>query len=102
MRGGFSVYVLWSEKLGKRYVGSSVDAAQRLDQHNRGMSRFTASGMPWVLRYVEYYATNGLARRREAILKTGAGRVFLDRVFSRYAGYPEAELPVECTGYRIV
>ena len=92
----FYVYVIWSDKLRKLYVGSSTDPRERLTQHNRGMSHFTSRGIPWVLRYAEGYAENILARQRERFLKTGAGRVFVSRVLSGAAGYPEAELPPAC------
>jgi hypothetical protein len=50
---------------------------------------------------VECYATNVLARRREKFLKTGAGRIFLDRVLSGRSGYPQAELPPDCISFRL-
>jgi len=47
-------YVLWSERLKKRYVGCSrYSASQRLLQHNEGHNRFTKGGVPWVLLYSE-------------------------------------------------
>ena len=96
-----SVYVLWSEKLEKRYVGCSGDVCGRLAQHNKGRSKFTARGAPWKLLYREDYATNLEARRRELFLKTGAGRVFLSRTLEGHSGYPERELPDNCLGHTI-
>ncbi len=98
----FFVYVIWSGKLRKRYVGSSADPEERLHQHNSGVSRFTSRGVPWVLRYLEQYGTRARAMQRERYLKSGAGRVFLDRVMSGQAGYPEAEIPVDCREYRVL
>jgi putative endonuclease len=95
-RQTYSVYVIWSGKLGKLYVGSSSNLTERVTQHNKGMSRFTSRGMPWVLRYCEDYATRELARRRELFLKSGAGRIFLKRVLSGASGYPEVELSSDC------
>ncbi len=37
----YFVYVLFSEKLNKRYVGSTSDVQQRLLEHNSGHSKFT-------------------------------------------------------------
>ena len=71
-------YVLWSKKLSKRYIGSAADVTARLTQHNRGKSRFTSGGIPWVLLHQEFYPTFADARKREAFLKSGAGRKWLD------------------------
>jgi putative endonuclease len=43
----YTVYVLFSQKLNKYYVGSCVDFQRRLYQHNTGQSRFTRTGLPW-------------------------------------------------------
>jgi putative endonuclease len=96
-----SVYVLWSEELEKRYVGCSRDVHERLTQHNKGRSKFTARGAPWKLLYEENYTTNLEARRRELFLKSGAGRVFLSRTLEGHSGYPECELPENCLGHTI-
>ena len=74
----YYVYVLWSNKVQKRYVGFSTDAVKRLLEHNSGKSHFTKSGLPWKLIYSEEYLTETEARRREKFLKSGVGRKFLD------------------------
>jgi len=76
----FSVYVLWSEKLNKRYVGSSDDLERRVKQHNRGASRFTSGGIPWKVVHSEEFSTKREARIRELFLKSGVGRKWLDDV----------------------
>jgi putative endonuclease len=76
----YFVYVLFSEKLNKRYVGSSKDVKVRLKEYNNGKSKFTRTGIPWQLIYKEIYSTNSEARKRELFLKSGVGRSFLDRI----------------------
>ncbi|MFA5832975.1 MAG: GIY-YIG nuclease family protein [Bacteroidota bacterium] len=49
----FTVYVLWSDRLQKRYVGSCEDLKIRIKQHNNGESKFTKGGIPWILIYTE-------------------------------------------------
>ena len=44
---GFAVYILFSEKLGRYYVGSTEDVEKRLSAHNAGLSKFTSIGIPW-------------------------------------------------------
>jgi len=77
----FTVYVLWSETLKKRYVGSTSNLRRRLNEHNSGRSRFTSGGVPWKVLLTERYGTLIEARERESYLKTGAGRAWLDRQF---------------------
>jgi putative endonuclease len=49
----FFVYVLYSSKLEKYYVGSTNDIEDRLYRHNSGQSTFTKTGIPWVLIHTE-------------------------------------------------
>lgn len=43
------VYILYSTKLNKFYVGSTNDLSRRLQQHNTGQSNYTSAGIPWIL-----------------------------------------------------
>jgi putative endonuclease len=45
----YKVYILYSEKLHKHYVGYTDNISRRLSEHNRGKSKFTRIGIPWVL-----------------------------------------------------
>jgi putative endonuclease len=80
----FYIYVLWSKKLKKRYVGSTEDVNRRLSQHNRGKNRFTKGGLPWIVIHTEKFPTLSLARERELFLKSGIGRAWLDSQFPKY------------------
>jgi putative endonuclease len=77
----FYIYVLWSDTLKKRYVGSSQDPSTRLKQHNAGQGRFTKRGIPWVLLHTEAFENRTEALRREHFLKSGAGRSWLNSKF---------------------
>jgi len=74
----YYLYVLWSERLSKRYVGYTSDLTKRLHEHNQGDSKFTKSGIPWKLIYSEELASKSDAIKREAFLKSGVGRKWLD------------------------
>ena len=80
----FYTYVLWSEKLKKRYVGCAEVPKERLFQHNKGKNRFTRGGIPWILIYTEEFATLSEARKRELFFKSGTGRAWLDRELPLY------------------
>ena len=72
-----SVYVLFSEKLNKFYVGACVDLERRLYEHNIGHSKFTSLGIPWRLVYKEDYPDLPLAKRRELEIKRKKSRQYL-------------------------
>ena len=75
----YYVYVLKSERDGKRYIGITKNVNVRLKDHNRGKVRSTYKRQPLKLLYQEEYATTGEAKNRERYLKSGAGREWLDR-----------------------
>ena len=77
----YFVYVLWSQKLSKRYVGSSDDSERRLAEHNTGSNKFTKGGIPWIKIYQEEFQTKTEALKREKFLKSGQGRKWLDDMF---------------------
>ncbi len=58
----YKVYVLFSKKLKKYYVGYTKDLEDRLIRHNTGRSRFTSKGIPWEM--IKFYSCE---TRKEAI-----------------------------------
>jgi len=69
----YYVYVL-RNPAGRHYTGYAVDLAQRLGQHNSGVTKSTKNRGPWTLLYQEPFATRSEAMRRERFLKSGKGR----------------------------
>jgi putative endonuclease len=45
----YNVYILYSNKLNRLYVGFSIDLEHRLAEHNTGESTYTSGGIPWTL-----------------------------------------------------
>jgi putative endonuclease len=80
MADGFYVYVLRSQKTGRRYIGHCENLDRRLIQHNSGGTKATQYGKPWVLAYSEPYQSRTAAVRRELFLKSGIGREMLDKL----------------------
>jgi putative endonuclease len=64
-----TTYILFSEKLGKYYIGSTDDLDRRLTEHNRGKTTFTRTGVPWVLVYREDFGSKAEAYKREIEIK---------------------------------
>ena len=71
-------YVLYSPTLSKHYIGSTPDIERRLSEHNRGKDKFTSTGLPWSLVYIEEFETLTEARRREQYIKRMKSRKFIE------------------------
>ena len=69
------VYILFSKKLNKFYVGSSTNIDRRITEHNSSKSKFTSRGMPWLLMYTEDFPTLIEAKKRELQIKKRKSRI---------------------------
>ena len=78
------LYILYSEKLNKFYVGSTTDIERRITEHNRGKEKFTKTGVPWELKYKEVFAELIDARRRELFIKKQKSRRFIEKLISTF------------------
>ncbi len=81
----YYVYILFSQKLNKRYIGSTKDLKERIKRHNSKSSKFTLKGIPWKLIYYEGFLNKEDALREEKFLKTGKGRERLKYLFGGFA-----------------
>ena len=70
------MYILYSGKLDKYYVGACSDLDRRLYEHNIGHSKFTSLGIPWVGMYKEEYPGLNIAKKREAEIKEEIKEVY--------------------------
>ncbi len=80
----FYVYVLQSETTHHHYTGYAADLAQRVGQHNAGITKSTKNRGPWKLVYQEQYESRAEAMRREKFLKSGQGREQLADLIARW------------------
>ncbi|MGO3181492.1 MAG: GIY-YIG nuclease family protein [Aequorivita sp.] len=70
----YYVYVLYSVKFDRMYVGMTIDWEGRLKEHNSGKTQSTKPFIPWLIIHTEHYLTRSEAREREKYLKSAAGR----------------------------
>jgi predicted GIY-YIG superfamily endonuclease len=78
------IYILESlSEPARHYTGLSSDVAARLAWHNAGLSTHTAKYRPWRLLVTMEFADTDMAVRFETYLKSGSGRAFARRHFSR-------------------
>jgi putative endonuclease len=69
----YYVYIIYSEKLNKKYIGFSTNLNKRIKEYNLGKSNFTSKGIPWKLIYYELFKSEKDARGEEIFLKSGKG-----------------------------
>ena len=79
----YFLYILWSDCAERFYIGISDDVAHRLEQHNAGVSKWTAKFGPWRLVHTERYANYTDARKREIQLKRQKGGIGFYRLLGR-------------------
>jgi len=80
---GFTVYLLWSERIQKYYTGHTECISRRITEHNRGKNRSTVKGMPWEITCLQEVSSLQEAIKLESkIKKRGAGR-FLDDILNQ-------------------
>jgi putative endonuclease len=66
----YYIYILFSLKTNKYYIGSTDDLARRLKHHNAGSTPSTKGGAPdWVIRYTETVTDSPTAFKRELEIK---------------------------------
>ncbi len=68
----YYLYILYSEKYKKHYIGISDNPDRRLAEHNQGIVRSTKAFIPYGLVYLEEFPEKKSARIRELFLKRTA------------------------------
>ncbi|MEZ5018605.1 MAG: GIY-YIG nuclease family protein [Bacteroidales bacterium] len=79
----YAVYILYSSKLDKYYIGSTADIAERLRRHNSHSKGFTCAGRPWILVYSECLNDKVSAEAREKQLKKWKNRARLEALIQK-------------------
>ena len=66
----YSVYVLYSKKVNKLYIGFTSRLKERIKEHKSRKNKITKNWQPLKLIYVEIYANKQDALKREKFFKT--------------------------------
>ncbi|MBL7837405.1 MAG: GIY-YIG nuclease family protein [Bacteroidetes bacterium] len=75
----FTVYVLYSEKYKKNYIGYTSNLIERFKSHNvLGTKGYTIRYRPWKVLHTEVFETQNEAMLREKQLKSGQGREWIN------------------------
>ncbi|HEY9165067.1 MAG TPA: GIY-YIG nuclease family protein [Candidatus Kryptonia bacterium] len=78
----FYTYIILSLKTGRYYVGSASNLERRVDQHNRGKTTSTRTGIPWKLAYSEEFDSRKKAVERERYIKSQKSKIFIEHLIS--------------------
>jgi putative endonuclease len=71
----YTVYILYSAKLDRYYVGFTAQSVQeRLQKHLGSHSGFTSKVKDWIIVYLETYQTKQEATKREKEIKRWKSR----------------------------
>jgi len=75
----YLTYILYSSKINKFYVGQTEDIKRRLEEHNRGKTRFAATGVQWIIIFSKEFSSRSEAMKLEKKIKSrGASRFLAD------------------------
>jgi len=78
----YYVYVLYSMKHDKIYIGQTNNLQIRFQKHNSGKVKSTKAYIPWSLLYFEEFDSRAEAMNRERQLKSHQGREFIRELSS--------------------
>ena len=71
----YTVYILYSTKNQKIYIGFTSNLIERFKSHNYlSRNSWTVKYRPWEVIYCEYFLDKTDAMKRERALKSGQGR----------------------------
>ena len=86
----FTVYVLWSDALGRHYVGHTGDLERRLQEHRAPHAGFTGRAQDWHVVYRKSFREREAAARHESRIKKTGVCVFLASVDAHLGLSPAA------------
>ncbi len=78
----YYVYIIQSLVDYSYYVGHTNDLDKRLDEHNKGKSKYTRHKVPWKLVYQEIFKTRGEAMKRENEIKRKKRKSYIEWIIS--------------------
>ncbi len=76
-------YIIYSEKVKKYYTGACIELERRLYEHNIGHSKFTSTGLPWVLKFSKEFETLQEAKSFEAKIKKMKSKKYIESLIEK-------------------
>ena len=79
----YYVYIIYSLKLDRYYIGSNSNLDIRLKKHNSNHKGFTGKTNDWLLKYSESFELKSLCLEREKQLKNWKNRNRIEELISK-------------------
>ena len=76
------VYILQSDRNQRYYIGFTHNVETRLIYHNSGKVTATRNKGPWVIKYLQEYPDEIMAKRVEYKLKQLKNKTIIDRIIA--------------------
>ena len=77
------VYIIYSDKLDRYYVGYSSDLEKRLQEHNTGISEYTSKATDWSYCYKASFSSREEAHKEELRIKKKKSRKYIEWLISQ-------------------
>ncbi len=78
----YYLYILYSQRLDRYYIGISHDPEMRLHYHNSFPRGWTGRGRPWILAFSKKFPDKQTAHRWELFVKKQKSRELLQKIIS--------------------
>ena len=78
----YDLYILYSPKISRYYIGISSDANQRLISHNNYPKGWTMRGVPWKLVFKKTFPDKAEALYWERFIKRQKSRKVIEQIIS--------------------
>ena len=78
----YYLYILYSEKLDRYYVGATGELSSRLDNHLWSKKGFTSTARDWQLKYSEVFELKSDAFAREKQIKKWKSRKMIENLIA--------------------
>jgi putative endonuclease len=81
----FYLYILYSRKVDKYYVGQTDNVEKRLDFHNNIQFNkiWTGNGIPWELKLKVPFNSRGEAMKAESFVKNQKSKIFIQKLINQ-------------------
>ncbi len=80
----YFVYILYSEKCDKYYIGQTESLERRIEEHNIGKGGvFSSTCLPWKLVYHELFQSRSEAIKREKEIKGKKSRKYVEYLVTK-------------------
>ena len=78
----FIVYILYSKSLDRYYTGHTTNIEDRFLRHNKGRSKATKAGIPWIIVHTEAFESKSIAYKRELEIKAKKSRTYIEKLIA--------------------